>query len=187
MSDFRIILINGISATGKTAIGKQIAEQLKLPFFAKDAIKERLFDELGYSDRAWAHKLSGVTHTVLNYVLEEELKSGRGFVMEANFNPQYDAGKYRAWKEKYGFEIVQVLCFAEGEVVFERFRHRVESGERHPGHMDHLSIEAFRGYLMMGKCAPLEVPCRLLEVDTTDFVKVDIKEIIRQIEEPNSA
>lgn len=186
MSDYRIILINGISATGKTTIGRQIAERLKLPFFAKDAIKERLFDELGYSDREWAHKLSGVTHSVLNYVLEEELKCGRSFVMEANFNPQFDAYKYRAWSEKYGFDVVQVLCFAEGEIVFDRFRKRVESGERHPGHVDHLHVEAYRAYLMKGKCTPLDIPGKVVHVDTTDFSNVNLNEILRQIEEPHA-
>jgi predicted kinase len=177
----RAILVNGISATGKTAIGRQIADALALPLFTKDSIKERLFDTLGYSDRAWAHKLSGVTHTVLNYVLEEELRAGRDFVLESNFNPEHDVPKFQRWQREYGLRIVQILCYAEGEVVFERFRRRVESGERHPGHADHHNVEAFRGYLMMGKGQPLDVEGPLIEVDTTNFAKVDLNEILRQI------
>jgi predicted kinase len=181
MPDFKIILINGISATGKTTIGRQIADILKLPFFAKDAIKERLFDELGYSDRAWAHKLSGVTHTILNHILEEELKAGRGFVLEANFNPQYDMEKFQRWQSQYRFEIVQILCHAQGDVVFERFKNRVESGERHPGHCDDKNVEAFRGYLMQGRCAPLAVDSRVIEVDTTDFASIDLDGLLSKI------
>jgi predicted kinase len=181
VNSFTVVLANGLSATGKTTIGKQVANALSIPYFAKDAVKERLFDALGYSDREWAHKLSGATHAVLNYVLEEELGAGRGFVIEANFNPEYDVEKYSRWRAKYGFALVQLLCYADGEVVFERFKRRVESGERHPGHVDHLNVEAFRGYLMQGKCQPLDVGGTLIEVDTTDFSRVDIDAIVSRI------
>lgn len=176
-----VVLVNGISATGKTTIGRQVAARLNLPYFAKDVVKEALFDALGYSDKAWAHKLSGATHAVLNPILEEELKCGRGFVLEANFNPQFDVEKFSRWQTRYGFQIVQILCHAQGEVVFERFKRRVESGERHPGHCDHDSVEAYRGYLMTGKQDPLAVPSRVIEVDTTDFAQVDIDKIAREI------
>lgn len=176
-----VLLINGISATGKTTIGRKLADALRLPFYAKDAIKERLFDTVGFSDRAWSHRLSGATHTVINYVLEEELKCGRGFVLESNFNPQFDLPKFERWHSLYDFSIVQVLCHARGDVVFERFRQRVESGERHPGHADHESLEAWRGYLMSGRCDPLPLPGKVIEVDTTDFDAVDIESLVVQI------
>ena len=176
-----VILINGISATGKTTIGRGLATRLGLPLFAKDAVKERLFDNLGVNDYAWAHHLSGTTHTVLNYVFEELLSAGIGFIMEANFNPKYDPQKYEAWREAYGCQLVQILCHAKGEVVYERFKRRVESGERHPGHNDKANIEAFRGYLMQGKCEPLMIQAPVIEVDTTDFSLVDLDEIVRRV------
>ncbi len=176
-----VLLINGISATGKTTIGRALSAELRLPFFSKDVVKETLFDELGIKDRAWAHKLSGVTHAILNPILEEELRAGRGFALEANFNAAYDKDKFERWMSVYDFEIVQVLCFADGEVVFERFKERVESGRRHPGHCDGDNAEPFRGYLMQGKCAPLDVPGRVIEVDTTDFASVDVSAIADEI------
>jgi len=178
-----VVLINGISATGKTTIGRGLAERLGLPLFAKDAVKERLFDNLGVNDYAWSHHLSSTTHTVLNYVFEELLSSGTGFIMEANFNPKYDAAKYESWREKHGCRLVQVLCWAEGEVVFQRFKKRVESGQRHPGHNDEAKIEAFRGYLMQGKGAPLAINAPLIEVETTDFSAVDLDALAKRINE----
>lgn len=176
-----VILINGISATGKTTIGRALANTLQLPFFAKDSIKEILFDQLGTSDRAWSHRLSGVTHAVLNPILEEELRAGRGFVLECNFNPQYDVDKFRRWQASYDFRIVQVLCHTQGEVVFQRFKARAESGTRHPGHVDDQNIEAFRDYLMGGRCDPLAVEGTVIEVDTTDFASVNIQDLADMI------
>lgn len=176
-----VVLVNGISATGKTTIARGLADRLGVPLFAKDAVKERLFDTVGYQDRAWAHRLSGATHAVLNYVMEEELCAGRGFLVEANFNPQYDVEKFDSWRSRFGIRIVQVLCFARGEVVYERFRRRIESGERHPGHCDAGSVEAWRDYLMAGKCPPLAVEGRVIEVDTTDFASVDLDGLAAEI------
>jgi hypothetical protein len=102
-------------------------------------------------------------------------------VLEANFNPAYDVEKFRRWQGEYGARFVQVLCYAEGETVFERFRRRVESGERHPGHCDGDNVEAFRGYLLQGRCAPLEVEGPVIEVDTSDFASVDYDAIARAI------
>lgn len=178
-----VILINGISATGKSTIGRQLANRLALPFFSKDAIKETLFDQLGTADRAWAHKLSSVTHAILNPILEEELRAGRGFVLEANFNPAYDVAKFERWRSLYAFRVIQILCFADGEVVYQRFKRRAESGERHPGHCDGSNAESFREYLMRGKCDPLGVPGLVIEVDTTDFGAVDLEAILRAIQE----
>lgn len=176
-----VVLINGISATGKTTIGRGLAERLGLPLFAKDEVKERLFDNLGVNDYAWSHHLSSTTHTVLNYVFEELLASGIGFIMEANFNPKHDAVKYESWQQKHGCRIVQVLCWAEGEVVFRRFKERAESGKRHPGHNDEVNIEAFRGYLMQGKGEPLAIKAPLIEVDTTDFSAVDLDRLAHHV------
>lgn len=177
----QVILVNGISATGKTTIGRALATRLRLPFFSKDGIKEILFDQLGPKDRAWAHHLSSVTHAIVNPLLEEQLKAGHGFILEANFNPAYDIAKFESWLSIYDFVITQILCFADGEVVFERFKQRIESGQRHPGHCDDGNIEAFRGYLMAGKCPPLPVPGEVIEVDTTDFAKVNIDALINEI------
>jgi predicted kinase len=168
-----VILVNGISATGKTTVGRRVALELGVPFLSKDAVKERLFDDLGWRDRAWAHQLSAASHAVLNFFMEEELRCARGFVIESNFNPNYDAEKFRRWQGEYGCSLRQLLCHARGDVVFERFRDRVESGTRHPGHCDGGNVEAFRDYLMAGRCEPLDIGAPVLEVDTTDFEAVD--------------
>jgi hypothetical protein len=68
----------------------------------------------------------------------------------------------------------QVYCATDDAVLFERFQARVASGERHPGHVDHLAtyeqfVEALRG----GKYGVLEIGGSLLQVDTTGWTKVD--------------
>lgn len=176
-----VILVGGISATGKTTIGTRLAEALDMPFFSKDAVKESLFDSIGVGDRAWSHRLSGAAHGVLNLVMRAELRAGRSFVIEANFRPEMDGPKFQGWADEFGFRLAQVLCHARGEVLVRRFEERVRSGERHPGHVDHLNIAAFRDYLLAGRCEPLAVDGPLFEVDTTDFAQVDVSGLVQRI------
>jgi len=45
------ILVTGIPAAGKSVMAEALAERLKLPVIAKDAMKELLFDSVGFSSR----------------------------------------------------------------------------------------------------------------------------------------
>ena len=77
-----VILVNGLPATGKTTLARRLATDLRLPLLAKDAIKETLFDTLGWSDRVWSRRLGAVTFTLLYMLLEEQLRAGRSCVVE---------------------------------------------------------------------------------------------------------
>lgn len=164
-----VLLVNGISATGKTTVARRLSAELKILYLGKDDVKEHLFDSLGWSDRAWSHKLSGATHAVLNPIIDDLLRCGQSVILDFNFNAILDPPKLRRWKEAYDCDIRQILCFAQGEVVFERFRERASSGVRHRGHCDDTNLEAFREYLLSGRCAPLEIEGPIFELDTTDF------------------
>ncbi|MFZ4462043.1 MAG: AAA family ATPase [Patescibacteria group bacterium] len=41
-----LIIITGLPCTGKTTLGRKLAEELRLPFVSKDDFKELLFDDL---------------------------------------------------------------------------------------------------------------------------------------------
>ena len=43
-----LIIVNGPPASGKSTLAEQVAAQLRLPYLSKDAIKEELYDSLGF-------------------------------------------------------------------------------------------------------------------------------------------
>src|SRR5215472_15932905 len=104
------IIITGLSGTGKTTLGKQLASRLLLPFISKDIIKELLFDNLGYSDRAWSKKLGVASFKIMDYLIEEQLKAGHSMILETNFNPKIHSSKFQNWQEKYTFKVLQIVC-----------------------------------------------------------------------------
>ena len=175
-----VIVITGISASGKTTIGRQIAHHFRLPILSKDDVKERIFDGLGYSDRDFSRRAGQTAYSLLYHFARELLRSSDSFVIESNFNPKFDDAIFRELSRAYAPRFVQVLCHADGEVLLGRFQARIASGERHPGHGD--TIDEHRSYLLSGRCDPLDIGGRLLTVDTTDFSRVDIAAILADIE-----
>lgn len=164
-----IIIVSGPPASGKTWLAQRIAAQFQLPFINKDGIKELLFDQLGWSDAAWSRKLNAASLEVLYYFITTQLAAGRTHVVESNFKPEIDTARFLTLQGQYTCRFVQIQCVARGEVLLERFRQRA----RHPGHADQEIAGYLEPMLLKGRQGNLEIGGRLVEVDTTDFEKID--------------
>ncbi|MDP2629849.1 MAG: ATP-binding protein [Candidatus Uhrbacteria bacterium] len=181
MSKTLLIIISGLPCTGKTILGRKIAKEFRLPFVSKDDIKESLFDDLGWKDREWSKKLGVATYTILYYFMESLLSAGRSFIVESNFKPEFENERFLMLKKKYAFEPFQIMCKTKGEILFERFKIRSESGERHPGHVDHLNYEEFKETLLTGKLDSLDIGGTVFDIDTTDFDAIDYEKLFSTI------
>lgn len=175
------LIVTGPPSTGKTTLGLRIADEIRLPFIHKDGIKELLFDTLGWSDRAWSKRLGAATYAILFHIVETELRAGTSFVVESNFHPAYHNEKFAALQKTYGFAAFQVRCVADGGVLFARFKARAESGERHPGHVDHLNYDEFEELLRRGRDDALDIEGETYELDMTDLDAVDFDSLMAAI------
>lgn len=173
-----LIIITGLPCTGKTRIAGQLAAQLGLPLLAKDAIKERLFDSLGWSDREWSKKLGRATFHLLFYFIEIELAAGHSLIAEARFFPQYDLATFNALRQRHPFRPLVVECVADGQILLDRFIRRSESGERHPGHVDHTTYAEAAALFLGEKPPPFQLGGSYIEIDTSDFTQLDYPALV---------
>jgi hypothetical protein len=112
-----------------------------------------------------------------------QLGSGASVIAETAFNPQFHTARFADLIARYGADVVQIWCVAETDVLCRRFSQRCETGERHPGHVDHLETHRrFAADVQSGKYASLDIGGLLIESDMTDFSAVDYGRIRTAVE-----
>jgi len=173
MSGALLIIVLGAPGAGKTTLARQLAAELDLPLLVRDDFKEILFDTLGWSDRPWSRKLGLASARLLYYALETFLAAGHSLVVESNFRNEYDAEHFAALQRRHGCRTVQVLCEAEPKVLLQRFRGRAGSGERHPGHVDHVLVADFAQVCRGGCWEALAIDGPVIRVDMNDLEAID--------------
>jgi len=174
MAQATLLIVSGAPAAGKTTLAAVIGTALGWPVFAKDAIKESLFDTLGYHDREWSRTVGMASIVLLFQIIECEVAAGRSAIAECNFHRGYDALKFARLADEYGCAVREVHCTAQPDVIVARFLARFARGERHPGHAQESSQEGeLRERLASGAHTPMLAPAHVLTVDTTDFAILD--------------
>jgi hypothetical protein len=147
----------------------------------KDTIKETLFEALGVSDRAWSRRLGGASMEVLYTFVEALLAAGQSCVAEGNIDASFGTPVFARLAREYPHTSIQVNCVADPAVLAERFRRRSTSGERHPGHQDHLPRDPPLDVQIPGRLAPMEIGGHVIELDTSDFEQIDYDQLCARI------
>jgi len=140
-----------------------------------------MFERLGWKDREWAQILGKASVDMMFYFARAELEVDRSIIMDNTFNPVLSVPKFNDLKNQYGADSIQIICTANNKILFERFKARYESDNRHPGHGDEAVLKGFWEHLISGYSPFLDIGGSVIEVDTIDFAKVNYQEILKQV------
>lgn len=164
-----LIVVTGPPCAGKTTLAAQLGRDLSLPVIHRDVLKETLFDTLGWRDRAWSRTLGGTSYDLLFSFLASLFRAKRPCIAESNFEIGRATTRLRGLCEIYGFSPLEILCTADLTTLRERYRARLESGERHAGHVDHLNLNEIDAAWTGGERGSLNLGGYSIRVDTTNF------------------
>ncbi len=142
-----------------------------------------MYDSLGYSDRQWSKQLGVASYNLLYLFTEKLLAKGSSIIVESNFKLEPDTKKFKKLKDRYQCYLLQIHCYVEISLALRRFQHRVQSGERHPGHVDHLNYDEMKFNFQQGGYKILDICDRTLEIDTTNFEQINYKAIFSLIQD----
>jgi predicted kinase len=183
-----VLIVTGPPASGKSTLGEQLALRLGLPFLSKDLFKEILFDQLGWSDREWSRRLGGASMALLFRSAAALLEAGQSVALESNFYPAWDTPQLRRLADQFGCRFVQVVCTASGPTLVERYRRRIVTCERHPGHTDSEWLEEMLSRLLSERWNALDLEGPVISVDTEREAPVDaiVEEIRKAVRPPES-
>jgi predicted kinase len=167
-----ILVVTGPPASGKSFIAGELSRRLALPLIAKDGIKEVLYDSLGVGDRAWSRRLGGATYALMLDMLGRQLEVGRPCVVEGTFATDIANVRFAELGQRWPFVALQIFCLAPHAVLVARYAQRAPA--RHPGHVDAAIVDGLADQLGSGVWEPLELPGRLMKLDTRDFEALDM-------------
>ena len=128
------ILIAGMPASGKSTFARMLTEALDVPCFSKDAIKESLYDTLGFRSRAEKVRLGEAAYRVQLDLAAPLLCAGKAVALENNFE-DVSVPPLTELLNRCGCTPVTVLLDGDPAVVWQRFVRRDQSPDRHRGHV----------------------------------------------------
>ncbi len=178
-----ILIIEGYLASGKSTFALQLAEALKIPYFIKDTFKIALCKNVTVRDRRESSRFSAVTFDAMMYAAKRLCEAGYPFLIEGNFAPagvksEDEAGVIRKIIRRYGYTPLTFKFSGDTRVLHRRFIERDRLPER--GRVNAMGFEP--SYAEFDRwCRDLDafdVGGRVIQIDTTDFSRVDFKAYI---------
>lgn len=176
-----LIIVTGPSATGKTSLAERLSEDLAIPLIAKDTIKEQLFNSLGWSDRAWSRKIGGASYDLIWLIAERILAANTPAIIEGNLRGTVAETRLRTIAAATGCRFYQINCWADADILIERYRERAKNGDRHPGHLDDPDDPTLRAQLAAGAYEPLDIGGDVLDLTMNDKDTIDYAKILRRV------
>lgn len=192
------ILVTGSPAAGKSTMAKVLSERLKLPVISKDAVKELLFDNVGFRSREEKVNLGIASMEIMYYVAGQLMSASQPFIMENNFEYSSQQG-IQNLLDKYQYPALTIALTGDYKVIYRRYLERESSPDRHRGHVVNdcypekkkndpaickvtpVSYENFAQGIKQRGFDAFWVDGKQMKVDTTDFSKIDMEELVSQI------
>ena len=165
------IVVTGLPASGKSTLGRALADALDWPFLDKDDFLEALFEAHEVQDLKDRSQLSRQSDALFQAAAEQHdhvvlvshwaSRSGSG------------SGTPTGWLRKRFTRLVEIHCTCAPDIAAARFAAR----RRHPKHMDHLRPGNVLKQQMQEQAEQL--PLRLGNVVTVSTEhRVDLKAIL---------
>ncbi|MEM6986146.1 MAG: AAA family ATPase [Pseudomonadota bacterium] len=176
MTTSQCIVLTGLPASGKTTVGRQLAQELGWPMLDKDDFLESAFAravEIG--DAAWRRQLSLES----NVAFEQAAKALSHVVLVSHWRPLGAPGPSGTpcdWILDHFETCVEVFCECPVTTAVDRFHER----KRHRGHGDaaHTKPELTEWFTDYATQLPLQVG-HLVRVGTD--TKMDLRKVIASL------
>ena len=129
-----LIILAGMPASGKTTFVKKLSKALSYPVLEKDAIKEELFDVIGFRNYSQKRLMDTAATAVLLRCADALLESGQSLIMVNNFRKDAEM-QVEALLKKHSCPCLFIFFGGDGDVFYQRYVERDNRGERHLGHV----------------------------------------------------
>lgn len=192
-----LVLLAGYPATGKSYLCKLILERYpQIATVNQDTYKEQKWDAYGFENIEEKNRLEMLAWEEYYTVLETKMREGVSVISDYPFSWK-QKGRLEELSQKYGYEVITVRLLGDIDRLYERSRMRDLNPDRHLGHMvscyhkgdvmeDRSQADCLVTYpVFKDRCLHKGYDKfqlgYLIDVDATDFDKIDYDGIIAKI------
>lgn len=132
----KLIIVTGISGSGKTTISKYIYNHYKnSTIISMDILKENIYDLIGFDSYEEKQDLKNIVYNTFIRLLTECMKrKDKNIIIEYPFNKKWE----QIFKElvyKYNYDAITIKVKGKDyDTIFQRLNERNNSSKRHPSH-----------------------------------------------------
>lgn len=191
-----LVLLAGYPGTGKSYFCERILEKWHARLISQDEIKEALWDEVGFDDEQGKEETTNQSRQLYYQQMENGMQEGENIISEYPFSDKQKK-IFEKWVVKYGYQVLTIRLVGELSILFERQKKRDLSTTRHLGHMmthyhkGDILLDRSKADLLvdydefMKRCTTRGYGefqmGELIEVDVSDFTKVDYEGIVNAV------
>ncbi len=189
-----LIIIAGMPASGKTTVATRLSESLGFPILEKDAIKEALFDTIGFNNYAEKRQLDVAATAVLLSCCDSLLKTKKTLIVVNNFRADA-VDSVKELIQKHNTSCVTLFFKGDSDVFYKRYVDRDIRHERHLGHVLQHRFPPIEGdshdYTMTREefaekfeklgMDKFDIGGTRIEIDATNPDKINVDDLIQQI------
>lgn len=192
-----LILLAGYPATGKSYMCSQILNKYpQIVTVNQDEYKERKWDEFGFDSMEEKTRLEMMAWDEYYAALDENMNAGKSIISDYPFSEK-QRGRLKDLSQKYGYEVITIRLLGDIDTLYERSKKRDLNPSRHLGHMvsryhkgdtleDRSQADCLVTYdIFVDRCLHKGYDKfqlgHLIDVDATDFTKIDYDGIIAKV------
>jgi hypothetical protein len=176
------VIVTGIPASGKSTVGRTLAQALELPLLDKDEFLESIFRRAGVGNEEWRRKLSREA----DCELRRQAERSSGAVLCSWWKhprSEVESGTPSEWLSSLQGRLIEVHCRCSAATAARRYASRT----RHPGHLDGFrSEEELRAsFTVQASFGPLGIGS-LVEIDSENAMDLQAvaDAVIQALAEP---
>ncbi len=132
----KLIIITGISGSGKSTISKEIYNHYKKStLISMDTLKENIYELVGFYNYPQKQNLKKIIYNTFLDLLDECMsRNDENIIIEYPFNKDWE-NKLKILTKKYNYEAITIRVKGISyDTVYERLNIRNNSSNRHPSH-----------------------------------------------------
>ena len=132
----KLIIVTGISGSGKTTISKYIYNHYKnSTIISMDILKENIYDLVGFDSYKEKQGLKNIVYNTFIKLLTECMKrKDENIIIEYPFNKKWEQ-IFKELVDKYNYDAITIKVKGKDyDTIFQRLNERNNSLKRHPSH-----------------------------------------------------